>query len=78
LTGPRVRAISRLSGAGFGLVKGGMILAFLLLFLDLFPVAPALKLQLRESRLARPLMALAETMVRVGTANGAGGPGHTA
>jgi membrane protein required for colicin V production len=77
-TGARVRTVSRLSGAGFGLIKGGMVLAFLLLFLDLFPVAPVLKSQLRDSRLARPLMALAETIVRVGTARGAGGPGHTA
>jgi membrane protein required for colicin V production len=66
LTGSRVRAFSRLTGGIFGLAKGGMLLAFLLLFLDLFPVIPEIKPQLRESQLARPLVSLAESIVRAG------------
>lgn len=66
MTGPTVRAFSRLAGAAFGLVKGGMLLAFVLLFLDLFPVVPEIKPQLRASQLARPLVSLAESIVRVG------------
>jgi uncharacterized membrane protein required for colicin V production len=66
VTGSRVRTFSRLAGAAFGLAKGGMLLAFVLLFLDLFPVVPEIKPQLRESQLARPLVSLAEAIVRVG------------
>jgi membrane protein required for colicin V production len=66
VTGSTVRSFSRLAGAAFGLFKGGMLLAFVLLFLDLFPVVPELKPQLRDSQLARPLVSLAETIVRVG------------
>ena len=66
VTGTTVRSFSRLAGAVFGLFKGGMLLAFVLLFLDLFPVVPEIKPQLRESQLARPLVSLAETIVRVG------------
>ena len=66
VTGSRVRAFSSLAGAAFGLAKGGMLLAFVLLFLDLFPVIPEIKPQLRESQLARPLVSLAEAIVRAG------------
>ena len=60
----------------FGLAKGGMLLAFVLLFLDLFPVVPEIKPQLRDSQLARPLVSVAETIVRVG-ADRAGAPART-
>lgn len=65
-TGSRVRAFSRVAGAAFGLAKGGMVLAFVLLFLDLFPIVPEIKPQLRESQIARPLVSLAEAIVRAG------------
>lgn len=77
VTGSTVRFFSRLTGGAFGLVKGGMLLAFVLLFLDLFPVVPEIKPQLRESQLARPLVSLAETIVRVG-ANKTDRPGARA
>lgn len=66
VTGSTVRAFSRLAGAAFGFAKGGMVLAFILLFLDLFPVVPEIKPQLRDSQLARPLVSLAEAIVRAG------------
>jgi membrane protein required for colicin V production len=66
VTGARVRAFSRLAGAAFGLAKGSVVLAFVLLFLDLFPVIPEIKPQLRTSQLARPLVSFAETIVRAG------------
>jgi membrane protein required for colicin V production len=66
VTGSSVRAFSRIAGAVFGFAKGGMLLAFVLLFLDLFPVVPEIKPQLRASQLARPLVSLAETIVRAG------------
>lgn len=73
VTGSTVRTFSRLAGAAFGFAKGGMLLAFVLLFLDLFPVVPEIKPQLRESQLARPLVSLAETIVRAGAEK----PNHT-
>jgi membrane protein required for colicin V production len=77
VTGPTVHAFSRVAGAAFGFVKGGVLLAFVLLFLDLFPVVPEIKPQLRESQLARPLVSLAETIVRAG-AEKADRPGSNA
>lgn len=76
VTGSTVRAFSRIAGAAFGLAKGGTILAFILLFLDLFPVVPEIKPQLKDSQLARPLVSLAETIVKVGARDKADRAGH--
>ncbi len=61
-----LRRVSRVTGAGFAVAKGGAILAFVLLFLQLFPVAPQLDRQIMESRLARPLVSVAGLVIRVG------------
>ena len=61
-----LRGVSRLAGAAFGVGKGGAVLAFVLLFLHLFPVVPVLDQQIRESRIAPPLVSLAGNVIRAG------------
>lgn len=57
---------SRAGGALFGLAKGAAVLAFVLLFLQLFPVVPGIDRQIAGSRIARPLVSAAGAALRAG------------
>jgi membrane protein required for colicin V production len=61
-----LRRASRVGGALFGLAKGGAVLAFLLLFLHVFPVVPGIDQRIMESRVAHPLVSMAGSVVRAG------------
>jgi uncharacterized membrane protein required for colicin V production len=58
--------MSHAAGALFAIAKGGAILAFVLLFFHLFPVVPSLDQPIMESRLGRPLLTAASSMIRAG------------
>ncbi len=60
------RRVTRVGGAVFGLGKGGAVLAFVLLFFYLFPVLPGLDRQIMDSQIARPMVAAASAVLRVG------------
>ncbi len=66
LGGGVLRQLSRIAGAGFATAKGAVVLAFALLFFHLFPFVDGFDSQLQESRLARPLIAAADTALRKG------------
>lgn len=70
-----LRIPSRLAGAGFAVAKGAVIAAGVLLFLQLFPVVKGIDRQILDSRLARPLVSTAESVLRAewrpGAANAA-------
>jgi hypothetical protein len=55
-----------LAGVAFAVAKGGAIVALVLLFLHLFRVVPALDQRIMESRVARPLIAAAQSVVHAG------------
>lgn len=57
---------NRLGGVAVGAGKGGALLAFVLLFVHLFPLIQSLDTQLMESRLAPPLIAAAGNVIRFG------------
>lgn len=71
-----LRGVNRLAGALFGVGKGGAVLAFVLLFMHLFPVVPFLDEQIRESRIAPPLISLAGNVIRAGQRD-SGAPGES-
>ena len=54
------------SGAVLGAAKGGVVLAFVLLFLHLFPIASTLDPKLMASSIGRSLVAVASNAIRVG------------
>jgi membrane protein required for colicin V production len=56
---------NQLAGSVFAVAKGGAILALVLLFFHLFRV-PALDQRIMESRVARPLVAAAESIIHAG------------
>ena len=60
------RRASRVAGALFGAAKGGAVLAFLLLFVHVFPVAPGIDRRIAESRIAHALVTAAGAVVRAG------------
>ena len=62
---------SRIGGALFGAAKAGAVLAFVLLFLHVFPVVPRIEQRIVESRLAHSLVSIAGSVVRAGLAGGA-------
>jgi len=64
LGGGVLRQLSRVAGAGFAVAKGSVLLAFALLFFHLFPFVDGFDHQLQESRLARPLIAAADSALR--------------
>jgi uncharacterized membrane protein required for colicin V production len=66
-----LRIPSRIAGALFALAKSGAALALVLLFLHLFPIAPAVDQQITGSRLARPMVSAATAALRAGWRNGA-------
>ncbi len=59
-----LRQASNLGGGVFGLVKGGAVLSFVLLFFQLFPFVPAIDAQLASSRLAPPMISAANDLLR--------------
>jgi uncharacterized membrane protein required for colicin V production len=61
-----LRMPSRIGGAVFALAKGGAVLAFLLLFLQLFPFVPGIDQQITGSRFGRPMAAAAGAALRAG------------
>jgi membrane protein required for colicin V production len=61
-----MRRISHAAGALFAVAKGGAVLAFVLLFLHLFPVVPSLDEPIQQSRLGRPLLTAASSVIRSG------------
>jgi membrane protein required for colicin V production len=61
-----LRPISRIAGAAFGLGKGVAVLAFVLLFLHLFPLVPTLDGSIMSSKIGRSLVGAASDVVRFG------------
>jgi membrane protein required for colicin V production len=59
-------ALNVVGGAAFGVAKGAVVLAFLLLFLHLFGIVSALDPQLMSSSIGRPLVAAASNAIRIG------------
>jgi len=70
-----VGGLNRAGGALFAIGKTGVVIAFVLLFLHLFPIVPKFDDQIASSSIARPLVAVAGTIIRAGlrVANGPGG-----
>jgi uncharacterized membrane protein required for colicin V production len=58
------------AGALFGAGKAAVALAFVLLFLHLFPLISALEPQIMSSAIGRPLVAAASNAIRIGTQPG--------
>lgn len=65
------RWLDGLGGAVVGAGKGGVLLAFILLFFHLFPVLPKIDARLDQSVVAQHLMAVAVRAVRAGWAGDA-------
>lgn len=61
-----LRGLSRLGGGLLAAAKGAAVLAFVLLFLHLFPLFPRLDEPIMNSTIGRPLIAAASTVVRLG------------
>jgi membrane protein required for colicin V production len=62
--------VGRLAGAAFGVGKAALVLAFVFLFLELFPVLPRIDSQMRDSRFVRPLASVAGNILRAGLRDG--------
>jgi len=60
------RSLSGVAGAALGAGKVAAMLAFILLFLHLFPFAPHLDGRIMESTIGRPLMSVASNVIRFG------------
>ncbi len=61
-----MRRVNQVAGALFAGAKGVAILAFVLLFFHLFPVVPGLDRHLMDSRMAKPMIAAAGSVIRAG------------
>lgn len=61
-----LKRANQLAGVVFAVAKGGAILAMVLLFFHLFRVVPALDRRIMESRVARPMVAAAESVIHAG------------
>jgi len=59
--------LNGIGGALLGVTKGTLVLAFLLLFLHLFPLVSGFDPQVMGSSIARPLISVAGNAIRVGT-----------
>lgn len=64
--GSMLKRANQLAGVLFAVAKGGAILALVLLFFHLFRVVPALDQRIMESRVARPMIAAAESVIHAG------------
>jgi membrane protein required for colicin V production len=62
----RLWGINRFAGAALGVAKGSVVLAVVLLFLHLLPVAPTADVHIMGSAVARPLVAVASDVLRLG------------
>ncbi len=62
--------VNSFAGALFGAGKAAVVLAFVLLFLHLFPLISALDPPIMSSTLGRPLVAAAGNVIRIGTQPG--------
>lgn len=60
--------LNGIGGALLGVAKGTVVLAFLLLFLHLFPLVPSFDPQVMGSSLGRPLVGVAGNAIRIGAA----------
>jgi membrane protein required for colicin V production len=58
--------VNRIAGVIVGAGKGGALLAFVLLFVHLFPLAPTVDARMMESRLGPPLIQMASTVMQFG------------
>ncbi|MBI1818621.1 MAG: CvpA family protein [Deltaproteobacteria bacterium] len=58
--------VSSLAGVAIGAGKGAVLLAFVLLFVHLFPLAPSIDARIMESRLGPPLIGVAGSVMQVG------------
>ena len=67
----RLQTISRVGGALFEPAKSAVVLAFVLLFFHLFPLAPVVEQQIAGSRLAPPMVSAAGAVLRAGWRDGA-------
>lgn len=59
-----LRQVGRVGGGVFGAAKGAVVLAFILLFAQLFPFVGDLETRLADSRLARPMITAADNLLR--------------
>lgn len=66
-SGRVVRSLNRLGGALVGMGKGAAVLAFVLLFLHLFPLLPSVDGEIMRSTIGRPLMSAAGDVLRLGS-----------
>ena len=57
---------NQVAGVAFAVAKGGAILALVLLFFHLFRVVPALDQRIMASRVGRPLVTAAESVIHAG------------
>ena len=62
---PSLAWLSGLGGALFGVGKASAVLAFILLFLHLFPVVSSLDPKIMESTVGRPLVTTASSALRL-------------
>jgi membrane protein required for colicin V production len=58
--------VSGLGGVAIGAGKGAALLAFVLLFVHLFPLAPTIDARIMESRLGPPLISVAGSVMQLG------------
>lgn len=58
--------LNGIGGALLGVAKGTVVLAFLLLFLHLFPLASGFDAQVTGSSIVRPLVSVAGNAIRIG------------
>ena len=58
--------LNGIGGALLGVAKGAIVLAFLLLFVHLFPLASGFDPQVMGSSIARPLVGVAGSAIRIG------------
>lgn len=59
-----MRWVGGIAGGLFGVMKGAAVLSFVLLFIQLFPVFGEIETQLAGSRMARPMIAAADGVLR--------------
>lgn len=58
--------LNRIGGVAVGAGKASALVAFVLLFVHLFPLAPTVDARIMESRLGPPLISVASNVIRFG------------